>query len=177
MVLRVFRALLAGELQQRDLSARRLSAWLGQSTMGLYHHFGSLDGFLIRVDGAGWQYLLGILERARRAGAKFEQLALGYVEFARAHRALYALMAERPFDRSGLRARGRLRKESPLLAGFGGLLGTDEDETLFVFATLHGLVALEASGRIALGTRRQAHERVEATVHRLALLLGHRGAS
>ncbi|WNG38532.1 hypothetical protein F0U61_36265 [Archangium violaceum] len=45
---RVLKALISGELTRDGLTARRISAFLGQSTMGLYHHFGSLDGFLLR---------------------------------------------------------------------------------------------------------------------------------
>lgn len=171
MVDRVFRALLAAELEYSDLGARKLSSWLGQSTMGLYHHFGSLDGFLIKIDGAGWRHLLGLLQRRKSAGAAFSELALAYVEFARKHRALYTLMAERPFDRAGLRGAGRLRQEAPLVSGFGALLECGPEETLFVFATLHGLVSLEASGRVELGGRRAARERVEATIRRLEVAL------
>jgi hypothetical protein len=168
MVTKVFAALLRGELNQNDLTARRISSWLGQSTIGLYHYFGSLDGFLIRIDGAGWRHLLELLQRKKRAGADFTGLALAYLDFARAHPALYGVIAERHFDRARLRKEGRLRAEATLLAGFGALLEVGEDETLLVFATLHGLASLEASGRVDLGGGRRGRERIEGTLRSLA---------
>lgn len=167
MVDRVFRGLLRGELGREDLGARRLSAWLGQSTMGLYHHFGSLDGFLVRVDGAGWRHLLARLERAQEKGADLEELAIAYVAFATAHPALYEVMAVHPFDRARLRAEGRLRAEAPLLEAFGVLLaraGSREParDTPLVFAALHGLASLATSGRLDLGGKRPSERLREA---------------
>jgi AcrR family transcriptional regulator len=171
MVSRVFAALLDGALTREDLSARKLSAWLGQSTMGLYHHFGSLDGFLIRIDGAGWRHVLDRLGQEKRSGADFTKLCLVYLDFARTHPALYGLIAERHFDRARLRAEGRLRAEASLLTGFGTLLELAEEPTLLVFATLHGLASLQASGRLDLGGKRHARDRVESTLHLLAQAL------
>lgn len=171
MVTKVFAALLDGELTRGDLSARKLSAWLGQSTIGLYHYFGSLDGFLIRIDGAGWRHVLDLLARKKRAGANFTKLGLAYLDFARKHPTLYGVIAERHFDRARLRAEGRLRAEASLLAGFGTLLDLSEDDTLHVFATLHGLASLEASGRLDLGGTRHARDRVDGTLRSLARIL------
>src|SRR5687767_12940330 len=92
-VARVFEALRAGRLTRDDLSARRLSAFLGQSTIGLYHHFGSLDGFLIRVDGAGWRHLFETLARREAEGASVGDLAVAYLDFAFGHPHLYWLMS------------------------------------------------------------------------------------
>lgn len=177
MVDRVFRALLRGELETDDLGARRLSAWLGQSTMGLYHHFGSLDGFLIRVDGEGWRYLLDRLDRAQREGAGLEQLGLSYVTFAMDHPALYEIMAVRSFDRARLRAEGRLRAEMPLLDGFHQLLSRagsidPERDALLVFAGLHGLASLATSGRLDLGMGKSPHERLRHAVESVVRAVG-----
>lgn len=169
---RVFRALLRGELGTADLGARSLSTWLGQSTMGLYHHFGSLDGFLIRVDGEGWRHLLGRLDRAQREGADLAELGLAYVKFAMAHPALYEIMAVRSFDRARLRAGGRLRAERPLLEGFHQLLlragsADPEHDAVLLFAALHGLASLATSGRLDLGAGKSPSQRLLEAVTNL----------
>lgn len=58
-------ALASATLQRGDLTARRLTALLGQSTMALYHHFGSLESLLIRVDSAVRKSLFAELEVPR----------------------------------------------------------------------------------------------------------------
>ena len=45
----VYSALVARELDDADLSARKLCRLLGKTTGALYHHFGSLDGLLFEV--------------------------------------------------------------------------------------------------------------------------------
>ncbi|WP_437290484.1 TetR-like C-terminal domain-containing protein [Sorangium sp. So ce406] len=152
----MFQALWEGRLTRDDLTARRIASFLGQTTMVLYHHFGSLDGFLIRVDGAGWRRLAELLEARARAGADARAIAVGYVEFALRHPDLYWLMAERRFDRAGLREQGRLRLARPLWSSFVGLLGRygsarPAEDTHVLFAGLHGIAMLTLSGRANLG--------------------------
>jgi AcrR family transcriptional regulator len=48
-----------------DLTARRLTALLDQSTTVLYHYFGSLESLLIRVDGAVRKSFFAELEVTR----------------------------------------------------------------------------------------------------------------
>ncbi|WP_437602412.1 TetR/AcrR family transcriptional regulator [Sorangium sp. So ce590] len=153
---RVFQALYDGRLARDDLTARKIAAFLGQTTMVLYHHFGSLDGFLIRIDGAGWRRLAELLEARARAGADARSLAVGYVEFALRHPDLYWLMAERRFDRARLREQGRLRLTRPLWSGFVELLrrygsARPAEDTHVLFAGLHGIAMLALSGRANLG--------------------------
>lgn len=153
---RVFMALCEGRLTRDDLTARKIAAFLGQTTMVLYHHFGSLDGFLIRVDGLGWRRLAERLDARARAGADARSLAVGYVEFALRHPDLYWLMAERRFDRARLREQGRLRLARPLWSSFVELLrhhgsGRPEEDTHVLFAGLHGIAMLALSGRANLG--------------------------
>ncbi|XYI01443.1 TetR/AcrR family transcriptional regulator [Sorangium sp. So ce1128] len=155
-VARVFQALCEGRLTRDDLTARKIAAFLGQTTMVLYHHFGSLDGFLIRVDGAGWRRLAELLEARARAGADVRSLAVGYVEFALRHPDLYWLMAERRFDRARLREQGRLQLARPLWSAFVELLrryGSTRpaEDTHVLFAGLHGIATLTLSGRANLG--------------------------
>ncbi|WP_157906661.1 TetR/AcrR family transcriptional regulator [Sorangium cellulosum] len=153
---RVFVALCEGRLTRDDLTARKIAAFLGQTTMVLYHHFGSLDGFLIRVDGLGWRRLAERLDARARAGADARSLAVGYVEFALCHPDLYWLMAERRFDRARLREQGRLRLARPLWSSFVELLRhhgsrRPEEDTYVLFAGLHGIAMLALSGRANLG--------------------------
>ncbi|KYF61876.1 hypothetical protein BE11_09060 [Sorangium cellulosum] len=153
---RVFQALWEGRLTRDDLTARKIASFLGQTTMVLYHHFGSLDGFLIRVDGVGWRRLAELLEARARAGADARALAVGYVEFALRHPDLYWLMAERRFDRADLREQGRLRLARPLWSSFVELLrryGSTRpaEDTHVLFAGLHGIAMLTLSGRANLG--------------------------
>lgn len=186
LVQRVFTALLQRRLTREDLSARKLSAFLGQSTIGLYHHFGSLNGFLIQVDGLGWQRLLEELELAvveckqrepnLNAESALRAVALRYVDFASKYRTLYWLMTEHFFDRAALRRAGRLRLETPLMNGFSELLracGSAEPATdlVLAFSALHGLVSLVQSGRLDLGDDKHARARVHHTASRLAALL------
>ncbi|WP_441287375.1 TetR/AcrR family transcriptional regulator [Sorangium sp. KYC3313] len=153
---RVFMALCEGRLTRDELTARKIAAFLGQTTMVLYHHFGSLDGFLIRVDGLGWRRLAERLDARARAGADARSLAVGYVEFALRHPDLYWLMAERRFDRARLREQGRLRLARPLWSSFVELLRhhgsrRPEEDTYVLFAGLHGIAMLALSGRANLG--------------------------
>lgn len=175
LVERVFRALLDGELERGDLGARRLSEWLGASTMVLYHHFGSLEGLLIRVEGRGWKRLLGELVARDARGASLSELVLAYFDFALAHPDLYWLMAERRFDRPELLRQNRLSLGPLLWGSFVALVerhGGSAVDAQLLFATLHGLVSLHASGRGNLGespveARALARAAVEHQVSRL----------
>jgi hypothetical protein len=175
LVARVFEALRRGDLGRDDLTARKLAAFLGQSTIVLYHRFGSLDGFLIRVDGAGWRLLLA--ELARVEGPSLDDLAVAYVDFAFRHRDLYWLMTEYPFDREALRTNGRLRLESALLSAFREILalhavGDPDGNTLVAFAALHGLASLALGGRVSLGGARDTRARAREEARRIARLFG-----
>src|SRR4051794_25353715 len=61
--LRVRKALESGELRASDLTARQLATFLGQTTSILYHHWGSLDGFLYAVSMSGFDVLYDKLQR------------------------------------------------------------------------------------------------------------------
>jgi hypothetical protein len=175
LVARAFDALRRGEIGRADLTARKLTAVLDQSTIVLYHRFGSLDGFLIRIDGAGWRLLLTELQRA----SSLEEVAIAYVDFAVRHRDLYWLMTEHPFDRKALRARGQLRLEATLLSAFRELLARHgsrdpEANTFVAFAALHGLASLALGGRLDLGGDRSTRLRLREEARRVARLLGPR---
>lgn len=162
-VKRVLSALISGELTREDLTTRRISAFLGQSTMGLYHHFGSLDGFLIQVDGAGWSQLVATLRRRDEEGANLGELLVSYLDFAFRHPHLYWLMAERRFDRDALRKEQRLSREQALWGAFTELVrrhGSSQpaEDTRVLFAGIHGLASLTLSGRANIGTAESSGE-------------------
>ncbi len=155
----IYRALLAGELSDEDLSARRIGKLLGKTTSVLYHHFGSLDGFLFAVSQRGYADLKATLEVAFRRRSDLADVAEAFVGFALDHPALYPLMFERRFDWDKLRAAGAFDAVTPsgeMLAGLlclleaGGSADPIGDGRLFV-AGLHGLASLAASGRMNAG--------------------------
>jgi len=175
---RVCDALARGELTRDDLTARRVTSFLGQSTIALYHHFDSLDGMLIQVDGAGWKRLLSVLSNRVADGGSAETLAMSYLDFAFEHPHLYWLMSQYPFDREALKAKNRLRQGKALWDAFArlvALVGSSDPEadTRLLMASLHGLVVLHESGRADLGQARarRGHEATREAARRLVSVL------
>jgi len=155
----IYRALIAGELDDADLSARRIGKLLGKTTSVVYHHFGSLDGFLFAVSQRGYADLRVKLQESFERRQDLADLAQAFVEFALDHPELYPLMFERRFDWEGLREAGAFEETTAsgeMLAALLCLLeaaGSEDpipDGRLFV-SGLHGLVSLAASGRMNAG--------------------------
>ncbi len=90
-VSRIFDDLLSGAIDASHLSARRLAARLGVTTGWLYHHHGSLDGFLLEVAALGARHLLGLLTDDLYASVET------LIRFEKDHPALYDLMFLRPW--------------------------------------------------------------------------------
>ncbi len=136
-------ALVAGELGVDGLTARRLSARLGRTTSVLYHHWGSLDGFLFAVAQDGYRLLGERLLAA--AGEGLPGVAEAYIDFGLEQGTLYGLMFERTWDWDALRAAGAMtdlpglvlwdRVTDILAAG-----GSDDPprDALLLHAALHG---------------------------------------
>jgi AcrR family transcriptional regulator len=162
----ILKALLAGSLSSGDLTARQLGAFLGKTTGHVYHHWGSLDGLLFSVSQAGFAHLARDL-RARHGG--LEEVAVAFVDFGLEHPALYELMFERRFDWAALREQGRLTPDALPGLGIWGALATaiGADEARLLFAGLHGLVSLAASGRANIGALTQSDREVARTSARL----------
>lgn len=150
-------ALLDGTLSREDLTARRLAAFLGATTSRLYHHHGSLDGFLMAVSQCGF---VGLAERLMTAESEggLSAVASTYVAFGIDQPALYALMFEWPYDWEPLVASGRF-SDSPGLGLWalvverlrdGGHADPEGDARL-LYAALHGLVHLARTGRANIG--------------------------
>ena len=155
----VYTALEAGDLSHGDLSARRLCRLLGKTTGALYHHHGSLDALIFAVSQRGYadlsDHLAGVFARERDLAA----VAEAFVAFGLDRPELYACMFERRYDWAALRAAGVF--DRPLesaafierVACVVEAAGSDDvdGDCRLLFAGLHGLVSLAASGRANVG--------------------------
>jgi len=152
-------ALLDGTLGAPDLTARRLSAHLGKTTSVLYHHWGSLDGFLYAVSRAAMSRLGEHVLGGLTSGPELPTIAEAFVTFGIEQPVLYGLMFERRYDWDSLRAAGVFDEQGgsvdlwqALVTFFeaGGSQQADTDARV-LFAALHGLVSLAHSGRANVG--------------------------
>lgn len=157
---RIYRALVSRELADEDLSARRIAAFLGKTTGVVYHHFGSVDRLLFEVSQLGYAALRARLEAVFARSRGLADVAEAFVEFGLEHPELYPLMFERRYDWAALRAAGVFERPTPsgeLLAAMVCLLeeaGAKDPlaDGRLLFAGLHGLVSLAASGRVNAGS-------------------------
>jgi AcrR family transcriptional regulator len=180
LVTRTCDALAAGEIGVHELTARHLGAHLGKTTSVLYHHWGSLDGFLHAVSQAGFAKLGAELRQELERGADLPDIAEACVGFGLDHPALYHVMFERAYDWDALRASGAFDDELPgmsllssVIAFFAGA-GSDapEIDARALHAGMHGLVSLANSGRANAGAldktdRDAAIEAARRLAHRL----------
>jgi len=137
------------------VTIRRLADEIEYSQPVLYSHFENRDAIVAAVAVEGFRDLASALREAARGAAgpadAPQAVAAAYLAFARDHPALYEAMFTMP---TGLRfATGDTPAE--LRAAFGALAAVvppsagDADLVTETFwAALHGLAALERSGRI-----------------------------
>jgi AcrR family transcriptional regulator len=156
---RVCRALQRGRLRLEQLTARGLGTFLGKTTSVVYHHHGSLDGFLFAVSQRGFAQLGARLSSVAAGTGGLEQLAEAFVRFGLDSPALYALMFERRYDWAALRRTGAFDRTPPglalwteLIAFLRGAGSSDPDvDARLMMAGLHGTVSLASSGRANVG--------------------------
>lgn len=155
-VTQVREALARGELTEADLTARKLSAFLGRTTSVLYHHWGSLDGFLYAVSQDGFRVLSERVAGASAGG--LAAVAEAFVVFGLDHPALYHVMFERRYDWDALRETCEVTPSSGLglwqrVVDAVRCAGSDEPDVdaRVLYAGLHGLVSLALSGRANIG--------------------------
>lgn len=169
----IVEALLSGELAAAGLTARDLGAFLGKTTGHIYHRWGSLDGLLFAVSQAGFARLGADLGAVFERTGSLAEVAAAFVDFGLAHPDLYTVMFERRFDWEELRARGALTGDTPGLGLWRVLaeqLGAEDARLLF--AGLHGLVSLAASGRANIGVTSKSDRQVaRASARRLVQTL------
>ncbi|ADI13419.1 TetR/AcrR family transcriptional regulator [Truepera radiovictrix] len=128
------------------LSMRALAASLGLSASSLYRHFPNREALLNALGDESTRLLHAALARAsagRDPRGALVGVAHGYLEFARAHPALYDLvMAPRATPGPG--------KDvwTFLLGVLGGVTGRSDDTAAAValWSFLHGFVTLERAG-------------------------------
>ena len=141
-------------LLQRDgraaLGMRAVAEALGVRPASLYKHVGGLAGLHALVAEDAALAMRRALDAAHAAApdaaAGLRAVAAAYVEFARQHPHLYALLAE-----AGVPAAPGVERKAlwnALLAVVGALTGDPDDTAgaVAVWAFLHGFVALEQAG-------------------------------
>jgi AcrR family transcriptional regulator len=143
---------LLGERGPGALRVRDLAAAAGQSTMGVYHHFGSKQGLLEQLYLHGFERLAGRLEKVPSRGRGREELlefAMAYRGFAVDNEALYGLMFERatpdfiPSDTSRLAGLSTFEMLATRIAAWRPDSMDPAADAHLVWAAMHGLVTIE----------------------------------
>ena len=142
------------------VTIRRLAEEIEYSQPVLYSHFENRDAIVAAVAVQGFQELTTELRQAARDSTErrdaLENVAVAYLAFARRHPALYEAMFTLP---TGLRfaetgTKSELKDAFEALAAVVMPSKTDlEIATETFWAALHGLAALERSGRIRHSAR------------------------
>ncbi len=140
-----------GALRIRDVAAAA-----GQSTMGVYTHFGSKQGLLEQLYLLGFRRLEERLETVPSDGNGAQELrafALAYRAFALDNEALYGLMFERatpdfvPSDASRMAGLATFEMLATRVAGWRPDFVEPAADAHLVWATMHGLVSIELMHR------------------------------
>ncbi|MCW3012846.1 MAG: TetR family transcriptional regulator [Solirubrobacterales bacterium] len=143
------------QLEERGpaaLRVRDLAAAAGQSTMGVYHHFGSKQGLLEQLYLHGFERLgqrLGTVPDDGRGREDLLAFALAYRAFALEHEALYGLMFERatpdfvPSDASRLAGLATFEALAVRIARWRPAAADPAADAHLVWAAMHGLVTIE----------------------------------
>lgn len=178
---RVCRALAKGRIRVDSITARDLAKFVGKTTSLLYHHWGSLDGFLYAVSQQGFHELWQRIDAVMKAGGGLPELAEEFVKFGLESPALYALMFERHYDWAALRKSGAFERSGTanemwsVLVQYLSATGSDDpdmDARLF-YSGLHGMVSLAVSGRANFGALGKTDREIALSAARcLALRLG-----
>jgi AcrR family transcriptional regulator len=139
------------------VTTRRLSTEIEYSQPVLYKHFAGMEGIVASVAVQGFGELARVLSAARGGAADgrdaLARVAHAFIGFARDNPALFDAM----FTRTTTLAFAAEDTPAELNAGFAELraavdrvAGTRDPDTLaeVVWASLHGLVTLDRSGRL-----------------------------
>jgi AcrR family transcriptional regulator len=154
------------------LTLRRVADDVGTSTMGVYTHFGGMDGLRRAVRSRGYAELAAALAAVERSGAPLDvlvELCLAYYRFAIAHPDLYRTMfMESPLDEQD--AQECARTFTTLVEAVGvcvreGVLDAGDPEAIAteIWVAGHGIASLELAGLLT-------HEQGDGLAH---TLLGH----
>ena len=138
------------------LRIRDLAATAGQSTMGVYTHFGSKQGLLEQLYLYGFRRLEHRLSNVSAEGQGRQELlafALAYRAFALENEALYGLMFERatpdfvPSDASRLAGLATFQMLATRVAHWRPDFADPAADAHLIWATMHGLVTIELMHR------------------------------
>ena len=142
------------------VTIRRLADEIEYSQPVLYSHFENRDAIVAAVAVAGFREFTAALRQAAREATDrrnaLDNVAMAYLAFARRHPALYEAMFTMP---TGLRfaeaeTKSELKDAFAALAAVVSPSGFDVGVATETFwAALHGLAALERSGRIRQSAR------------------------
>ncbi|MFI8960640.1 TetR/AcrR family transcriptional regulator [Streptomyces sp. NPDC053493] len=139
------------------VTTRRLSEAVAYSQPVLYSHFAGKDAIVTAVAADGIEELTGALRAARTGAdgpvAALTALATTYLDFARAHPALYeAMFVQRTALEFATDDSPEILKAAfaEFLLTVGPLAGDRDTDTLaeLTWSTLHGLATLDGSGRL-----------------------------
>jgi AcrR family transcriptional regulator len=153
------------------VTIRRLADEIEHSQPVLYSHFENRDAIVAAVAVEGFRELALALRKAANGSAgrdAIKNVAMAYLAFALRHPALYEAMFILPTDLRFAKAdtQPELRAAFEALAAVVAPFCADVDVVTETFwAALHGLAALERSGRIRPGARA---ERITLVVEALA---------
>ena len=134
------------------LRVRDVAAATGQSTMGVYTHFGSKQGLLEQLYLHGFRRLADHLDDVPSGGEGRRELlafALAYRAFALGNEALYGLMFERatpdfvPSDDSRRAGLSTFEMLATRVADWRPDFADPAADAHLIWATMHGLVTIE----------------------------------
>jgi AcrR family transcriptional regulator len=161
------------------VTIRRLADEIEYSQPVLYSHFENRDAIVAAVAVEGFQAFTLALRKAAGAstgpGNALENVAMAYFDFASRHPALYEAMFILPTNLrfADAETRPELRAAFDALVAVVAPFCADVDVVTETFwATLHGLVELERTGRVRPGARL---ERIMLVVR--TILVSRNGAS
>lgn len=160
------------------VTARRMGAEIGASTMAVYTHVGSMDELLTAVHTEGFARFHRRLAAVRPSDDPAEELhalGLAYRRFARAEPHLYQAMFGRTLADAALTPEQAEQALSTFLilrdavaraVDAGLLAGDPQDVATQIWATVHGFVSLELAGLIVDDRPARAYDALLGTLVR-----------
>lgn len=134
-----------------QLSLREIAKSLGRAPSATVTHFKTKDVFLAALARDGYRELTSMTRAAIAAATDKERRAAlvgGYIRFARANPHLYALMFSAPLPTRDAALEEAAGESYQVLRDALALDDIRDNDVVLIWASLHGLVTLAASGRL-----------------------------
>lgn len=134
-----------------QLSLREIAKSLGRAPSATVTHFKTKDVFLAALARDGYRELTSMTRAAIAAATDKERRAAlvgGYIRFARANPHLYALMFSAPLPTHDAALEEAAGESYQVLRDALALDDIRDNDVVLIWASLHGLVTLAASGRL-----------------------------